>query len=107
MILYPCLKPHNPILVPVTPFLPVALLLAGLSMPDQLARDLFQQLINLNTDSTHGTTAAAEAVAARLKAAGFDGRDVQIAGGNPRKQNVVARIHGSGARKPVLFIGHL
>lgn len=89
------------------PFLPVALLLAGLSTPDQLARDLFQQLINLNTDSTHGTTAAAEAVAARLKTAGFDARDIQIAGANPRKQNLVARIHGSGARKPVLFIGHL
>src|SRR5690242_17619557 len=95
------------ILVLVTPLLPFAFLLAGLSAPDQLARDLLEQLININNDSTHGTTVAAQAVAARLKAAGFGDRDVQIAGGNPQKQNVVVRIHGSGARRPVLFVGHL
>jgi acetylornithine deacetylase/succinyl-diaminopimelate desuccinylase-like protein len=91
----------------VPTLLPFALLLAGLSAPDQLARDLFEQLININTDSTHGTTVAAEAVVARLKAAGFSERDIAVASGNPRKQNVVVRIHGSGARRPVLFLGHL
>jgi acetylornithine deacetylase/succinyl-diaminopimelate desuccinylase-like protein len=74
---------------------------------DQLARDIFEQLINLNTDQEHGTTAAAEAVAARLKAAGFPAADIALVGDNPRKQNLVARIHGSGARRPLLAIGHL
>ena len=78
----------------MTPFFTCALLLASLSAADQFARDLFEQLINLNTDSTHGTTAAAEAVAARLRTAGFPDRDIQIVGSNPRKQNLVARIHG-------------
>jgi len=87
--------------------LPFALLWAGIPAADQLARDLLEQLINLNTDSTHGTTAAAEAVAARLKAAGFPDRDIAIAGGNPKKLNVVVRIHGSGGRRPLLFVGHL
>jgi acetylornithine deacetylase/succinyl-diaminopimelate desuccinylase-like protein len=91
----------------VSTLLPFAFLLAGLSASDQLARDVLEQLININTDSTHGTTVAAEAVAARLRAAGFPDRDISIAGGNPSKQNVVVRIHGSGARRPVLFLGHL
>jgi acetylornithine deacetylase/succinyl-diaminopimelate desuccinylase-like protein len=86
--------------------LPLALL-AGLSAPDQFARDLLEQLINLNTDQAHGTTAAAEAMAARFRAAGFAPGDIQLVGENPRKQNLVVRIHGSGARKPILFIGHL
>jgi acetylornithine deacetylase/succinyl-diaminopimelate desuccinylase-like protein len=87
--------------------LPFVVLLPGLSASDQLAREILQQLININTDSTHGTTAAAEAVSARLKAAGFADADVRIASGNQRKQNLVVRIRGSGARRPVLFIGHL
>ena len=79
-------------------------LLAALAPADQLARDIFQQLIDINTDSTHGTTAAAEAAAARLRSAGFE---VQLVGPNPRKQNLVTRLRGTGARRPVLFIGHL
>jgi acetylornithine deacetylase/succinyl-diaminopimelate desuccinylase-like protein len=96
--------PKFNILEVVSPFLPLAFLLAALSPPDQLARDILEQLININTDSAHGTTTAAEAVAARLRAAGLE---VQLVGDNPRKKNLVTRIRGSGARRPVLFIGHL
>jgi acetylornithine deacetylase/succinyl-diaminopimelate desuccinylase-like protein len=88
----------------MSPLLPVGLLLAALSPPDQLAREIFEQLVNINTDSTHGTTAAAEAIAARLKAAGFE---VQLVGANPQKQNLVTRLRGTGARRPVLYFGHL
>ena len=88
----------------MSPFLPLAFLLAAVSPPDRLAREIFAELININTDSAHGTTAAAEAAAARLQAAGFE---VQLRGDNQRKKNLVTRLRGSGARRPVLFFGHL
>ena len=52
-------------------------------------------------------TKAAEAVAARLKAAGFPAADVQVLGPDPRKHNLVARYRGTGARKPLLLVAHL
>ena len=52
-------------------------------------------------------TKAAEAVAARLKAAGFPAADVQVLGPDPRKGNLVARYRGTGARKPLLLLAHL
>ena len=33
--------------------------------------------------------------------------DVQVLGPNQRKGNMVARLHGSGAHRPVLILGHL
>jgi acetylornithine deacetylase/succinyl-diaminopimelate desuccinylase-like protein len=76
--------------------------------PNPLAREIFQQLIEINTtDSVGNVTTAAEAMAARLRDAGFAGNDVVVAGPNDRRKNLVARIHGTGQRKPILFIGHL
>ena len=46
-------------------------------------------------------------MAARLKAAGFPAADVQVLGPNARKGNLVARLHGSGARRPLLLLAHL
>jgi acetylornithine deacetylase/succinyl-diaminopimelate desuccinylase-like protein len=72
------------------------------------ARAIFQQLIEINTtDSVGNVTAAAEAMAQRLRAAGFAEDDVVVAGPNDRKKNLVARFRGAGPRKPILFIGHL
>jgi acetylornithine deacetylase/succinyl-diaminopimelate desuccinylase-like protein len=81
----------------------------SLGSPDrQLARDIFKELIEINTtDSTGNTTTAAEAMAARLKAAGFPASDVRVLGPNPRKGNLVARLRGSGAQKPILLLAHL
>jgi acetylornithine deacetylase/succinyl-diaminopimelate desuccinylase-like protein len=74
----------------------------------QLSRDIFRQLIEINTtDSVGSTTRAAEAMAKRLKDAGFPEADVQVLGPNDRKGNLVARFRGSGIGKPVLIIGHL
>src|SRR6266404_4582916 len=74
----------------------------------QLARDIFKQLIEINTtDSVGNVTTAAEAMAARLLAAGFPARDVIVAGPNDRKKNLVARLRGTGRRKPLLFLAHL
>jgi len=75
---------------------------------DARARDIFKQLIEINTtDSAGNTTTAAEAMAARLKAAGLPASDVQVLGPDPRKGNLVARFRGTGARKPLLLLAHL
>jgi acetylornithine deacetylase/succinyl-diaminopimelate desuccinylase-like protein len=74
----------------------------------RLARDIFRQLIEINTtDSVGNVTSAAEAMAKRFHEAGFDEKDIQIAGPRDNKKNLVVRYRGSGTRKPVLFIGHL
>jgi acetylornithine deacetylase/succinyl-diaminopimelate desuccinylase-like protein len=74
----------------------------------ELARSIYKQLIEINTtDSVGSTTVAAEAMAKRLRDAGFPASDVQVLGPTDRKGNMVARIHGTGAKKPILFICHL
>jgi acetylornithine deacetylase/succinyl-diaminopimelate desuccinylase-like protein len=74
----------------------------------RMARDVFRQLIEINTtDSVGNVTTASEAMAQRFREAGFDEKDIQIAGPRDNKKNLVVRFHGTGARKPVLFIGHL
>jgi acetylornithine deacetylase/succinyl-diaminopimelate desuccinylase-like protein len=78
------------------------------SANQKLAHDIFQQLIEINTtDSVGSTTVAAEAMAKRLLDAGFPSGDVQVLGPNSRKGNLVARYRGTGAKKPVLIIAHL
>jgi acetylornithine deacetylase/succinyl-diaminopimelate desuccinylase-like protein len=73
-----------------------------------LAREILKQLIEINTtDSVGSVTAASQAMAERLAAAGFERKDIQLAGPRDRKKNLVVRYHGTGKRKPVLFIGHL
>ncbi len=75
---------------------------------NQEARGIFKELIEINsTDSVGSVTAAAEAMAKRLRAAGFAEQDVIVAGPNNRKKNMVARFRGTGKKKPILFIGHL
>jgi acetylornithine deacetylase/succinyl-diaminopimelate desuccinylase-like protein len=74
----------------------------------QYARTTFRELIEINTtDSVGNVTAAAEAMAKRLRDAGFAEKDIQLAGPRDTKKNLVVRYQGSGKRKPVLFIGHL
>ena len=80
----------------------------GLTAQQQLAHDIYRELIEIDTTTATGDTArAAEAMAARLKAAGFAEADVQAFSPAPRKGNLVARLHGSGARKPILLVAHL
>ncbi len=76
---------------------------------DARAREIFKQLIEINTTDTPAgnVTTAAEAMAVRLRAAGFPEADVKVLGPDPRKGNLVARYHGTGARKPVLLLAHL
>jgi acetylornithine deacetylase/succinyl-diaminopimelate desuccinylase-like protein len=74
----------------------------------QLTRDIYKQLVEINTtDSIGNTTTAAEAMAARLRAAGFPSADVQVLGPDPRKGNLVARLRGSTNQRPILLVAHL
>lgn len=74
----------------------------------RLSRDIFKELIEINTtDSVGNTTTAANAIARRLRDAGFPAADIQVLGPTDRKGNIVARLRGTGANKPVLIIGHL
>jgi acetylornithine deacetylase/succinyl-diaminopimelate desuccinylase-like protein len=73
----------------------------------QLARDIYKQLIEIKSGFTTGeTTPVAEAMAARLRAAGFPESDIFLGGAIPKKFNLVVRYHGSGARKPILLLAH-
>ncbi len=74
----------------------------------QLAYDVLKQLIEINTtDSVGNVTTAAEAMAQRLREAGFTDSDMQVLGPNERKKNLVVRLRGTGAKRPVLLLGHL
>jgi acetylornithine deacetylase/succinyl-diaminopimelate desuccinylase-like protein len=83
---------------------------AGDAATRTLARDIFKQLIEINTtDSIGSTTLAAQAMAQRLLDAGFPKADVVVVGPNDRKGNMVARLRGKpgSTLKPILIIGHL
>src|SRR5215831_4229605 len=93
-------------------FLPLALPTfsqAQLNEADKkLARDLLQELIEINTtDSVGNVSTASEAMAKRLREAGFAESDIFIGGPNDRKKNLVVRLRGTGSKKPVLLMGHL
>lgn len=81
---------------------------AEVTPEQQLARSIFKELIEINTtDSVGDNTRAAEAMAARLRTAGFPAEDVQVLAPAPRKGNLVARLRGSGHARPVLLLAHL
>ena len=76
----------------------------------QLARDIYRQLVETNTaDSTGSVTAAAEAMAERFRAAGFPAADVRLVvrDGAPTDGNLIVRYRGRGAGKPILLLAHL
>jgi acetylornithine deacetylase/succinyl-diaminopimelate desuccinylase-like protein len=81
----------------------------GLTQWDSLARDLFRELVEINTQESDGSTLkAAQAMAARLKTAGFSDSDVVVLENAPRKGNLVARLRGrSTGKKPILLLSHI
>ena len=73
----------------------------------QLARAIYKEIIEIQSGYTTGaTTPVAEAVARRLRAAGFDERDIFVGGAAPNKMNLVVRYHGTGRRRPILLLAH-
>jgi acetylornithine deacetylase/succinyl-diaminopimelate desuccinylase-like protein len=75
----------------------------------QLARDMLQGLVEINTTHAHGSTEAAKAIQGWLLSAGFPAGDVTFMAppDQPTKGNVVVRYHGKQSKDPVLFLGHL
>ena len=79
----------------------------------QAARDIYAELVSINSaDSVGSVTKAAEAMAKRFRDAGFPAADVQVLvpAGKPAKGNLVVRYHGRGgpsAGKPILLLAHL
>jgi acetylornithine deacetylase/succinyl-diaminopimelate desuccinylase-like protein len=81
---------------------------AALAPHEQLAFDIFRELVETNTVTATGDTAkAAEAMAARLRAGGLDAADIQVFKPAPRKGNLVARLRGTGAKRPIILMAHL
>ena len=79
-----------------------------MSAEQQLAFDIYKELVEIDTTTATGDTGqAADAMAARLRAAGFDESDVQVFKPASRKGNLVARLRGTGKRKPILLLAHL
>jgi len=82
-----------------------------LNPEQQLLREIFQELIEINTVDPEGNvTQAAEAMAARLRAAGFAAEDtrVLVPAANAKKGNLVARYRSPKAiGKPLLLLAHI
>ncbi len=76
----------------------------------KLAREVYKELVEVNTvDSVGSVTKAAQAMAKRFLAAGFPARDVRLVvpPGKPTKGNLVVRYRGRGQGKPILLLAHL
>src|SRR5205809_1349139 len=83
---------------------------SGLSDAERrLARDIFRELIEINTtDSLGNTPRAARVMAQRLLAAGFPAPDVRVLIGPDAKHgNLVARYPGTSGGRPIIGFAHL
>ncbi|MDB5467726.1 MAG: peptidase, partial [Phenylobacterium sp.] len=74
-------------------------------------RDLYKQLIEINTTASAGScTDAARAMGARLKAAGYADADMQllVPADRPRDGNLIAVLRGTDAKaKPMMLLAHI
>src|SRR5437868_3805519 len=78
------------------------------AQPQKLAREIYKELVEINTVTNSGDTAqAADAMAARLKAAGIPATDIHVFKPAPKKGNVVARLRGTGKKKPMMVMAHI
>jgi acetylornithine deacetylase/succinyl-diaminopimelate desuccinylase-like protein len=82
-----------------------------LNADQQRAREIYKELIEINTGvETGNITTAAVAMAKRFRDAGIPEADIFVGGPRPEKHNVIARIRGRGgavARRPLLLLAHL
>ncbi len=83
---------------------------AALAPHQEQAKEIYRQLVEINTTHSVGdTTVAAQAMADHLIAAGLPQADVQVLAEVPKKGNLVARWrskHPNG-KKPLLLMAHL
>jgi acetylornithine deacetylase/succinyl-diaminopimelate desuccinylase-like protein len=77
--------------------------------PEQRAfLEIYRELVEINTTQSSGDTVrAAEAMAAHLRAGGLPAGDIHVLSSGPRKGNLVVRLRGTGARRPLLLLAHL
>ena len=85
--------------------LSATVLAAQSAMPPEpertLAREIYKEMVEIKSGYTTGaTTPVAEAVARRLKAAGFPDADIFVGGAIPTKANLVVRYRGTGRSRP-------
>ncbi len=75
----------------------------------QLAREIYKELIEINTGVTTGNiTTAAVAMARRFREAGIPEADIFVGGPRPEKHNVVARFRSRNTgRRPVILLAHI
>jgi acetylornithine deacetylase/succinyl-diaminopimelate desuccinylase-like protein len=84
----------------------------ALTPHQQLTRDIYKELVEINSGVTTGNvTTAAVAMARRLREAGIPEADIFVGGPRPEKHNVVARLRGKStgpnAPKPLVLLAHL
>src|SRR5579864_7782343 len=73
----------------------------------KLAHDIYKEFIEIQSGYTTGATTPVVAAAVRyLKAAGFQDSDIFVGGGSGKKANLVVRLRGTGAKKPILLLAH-
>ncbi len=73
----------------------------------RLAHDIYKEIIEIKSGFTTGaTTPVVDAIAKRLRAAGFPESDIFIGGAIPTKANLVVRYRGTGKLKPILLLAH-
>lgn len=71
------------------------------------ARALLGQMVDVDTTPRFGTTGLVDKLAHRFVEAGFPRADVQVVGSDPKRMNLVVRLHGRGERAPILLLAHL
>ncbi|MFN8570575.1 MAG: M20/M25/M40 family metallo-hydrolase [Gemmatimonadaceae bacterium] len=76
----------------------------------ELARSILKELIEINTTQSVGSTRkAAEAMAERVRSAGYDARDISIVGPEGERKSLIVRLRGKSdgpARKALLLMAH-
>ncbi len=81
-----------------------------LTPAQQVARDVYKEIIEINTSVTTGNiTNGAKAMVKHFLAAGIPEKDIFVGGPQPEKFNVVARLRGKNpaGRKPLLLLAHI
>ena len=107
------MRPHHVFAFALATTVCGASLLAAqqLNPSQQFAKEIYKELLEINTSNmTSGTTAAANAMAKRFRDAGFPEQDIFLGGVRADKHNLVVRYHGKGgtnAPKPLLLLAHI
>ncbi|MDQ2766897.1 MAG: M20/M25/M40 family metallo-hydrolase [Gemmatimonadota bacterium] len=82
----------------------------ALTPEQQQLHEIYKELIETNTEDSAGVgsvTKASDQIAARFRAAGYPESDIHMLGPTDDKHAIIVRLHGTGAKKPLLLLAHL